>query len=334
MASAALSGSSPAWGRVPISSIEDLHDAVLGAGLEVAQFSSAPIAGSLAFARFDDITYSSGSIDGHVGLFGPLSESMVTIGVLLDAGLGARHWQNEVGDLAVGVFRAGDMHEAIYRAGALYGTATLSEERLEAVAADQDLVLDIGQLGGTGISETQMASQQADAIRHGLQAIHSNRALGIGPGIALAQGLLDGLIAHLAREPRLAIGISTARQHGLIVRRACAFIEENLVEPLTIQAIAKAAYTSHRTLYRAFLDVLDDSPLTYVRKLRLNRIRQELATDTEARCTISVIANRWGISELGRMSGWYRELFGELPSETLVRSRTVPRSPVGLARCA
>jgi hypothetical protein len=29
------------------------------------------------------------------------------------------------------------------------------------------------------------------------------------------------------------------------------------------------------------------------------------------------VANEWGISELGRLAGWYRELFGELPSETL-----------------
>ena len=39
-----------AWTRVPISRIEDLSDAVLGAGLEAMQMSRAPVTGSLAFA--------------------------------------------------------------------------------------------------------------------------------------------------------------------------------------------------------------------------------------------------------------------------------------------
>jgi hypothetical protein len=32
-------------------------------------------------------------------------------------------------------------------------------------------------------------------------------------------------------------------------------------------------------------------------------------------------AHRWGMGELGRVAGQYRELFGELPSETLDRQR-------------
>jgi AraC-like DNA-binding protein len=71
--------------------------------------------------------------------------------------------------------------------------------------------------------------------------------------------------------------------------------------------------------------VLDETPQSYVRKLRLHRIRRHLASDAEVLCTITVVANQWGISELGRLSGWYRDLFGELPSETRARRRPVLR---------
>jgi hypothetical protein len=30
-------------------------------------------------------------------------------------------------------------------------------------------------------------------------------------------------------------------------------------------------------------------------------------------------AHRWNIAELGRFAAWYRDLFGELPSQTLMR---------------
>ena len=77
------SGSQPdGWTRVPIASLEDLTDAILGAGLDVTQMSRAPVTGSLVFAAFDDgLTCTSGHIGGRVALTGPLSASMVTIGV-------------------------------------------------------------------------------------------------------------------------------------------------------------------------------------------------------------------------------------------------------------
>jgi len=55
--------------------------------------------------------------------------------------------------------------------------------------------------------------------------------------------------------------------------------------------------------------------------LRLNRIRRDLASPQEAHCTVAALANRWGVSELGRLSSEYRDLFGELPSRTRASHR-------------
>jgi AraC-like DNA-binding protein len=63
--------------------------------------------------------------------------------------------------------------------------------------------------------------------------------------------------------------------------------------------------------------VLDETPYSYVQKLRLNRIRHELVTDAEAACTITMVAHRWNMAGMGRFAAWYRDLFGELPSQTL-----------------
>jgi AraC-like DNA-binding protein len=313
---AALGGS---WRCAPIARIEDLHDAVYGAGLEVLQMSRAPITASLAFAFDNDVVYSSGSIDGHVGFTGPLSETMVTLGLGLRLAPGTKHWLNEIGDHAVGVFMPGDEHEAYYTPGSLYAGATLSVDHLEAIAGGMGLVLDRRQLGGSGFSGRRMEQHRAECLRQGFEQVH--RGDGAGVDVGLGRELLHSMIHHFAREPRLALGPTTARRHGVIVRRARTFIAEHLEEPLSLDAIARAAFTSHRTLQRAFADVLEETPQSYARKLRLNRIRHDLATEREARCTITLVANRWGISELGRLSGWYRDLFGELPSQTLANAQ-------------
>src|SRR6478736_3057614 len=92
------------WSRVPIARIEDLQDAVLGAHLDAVQMSLGAIHGGLAYAEDRGVTYSSGLLGGHVTLSGPLSETMLTVGIGLNMAPGARHWLNEVPNHAVGVF--------------------------------------------------------------------------------------------------------------------------------------------------------------------------------------------------------------------------------------
>ena len=113
----------------------------------------------------------------------------------------------------------------------------------------------------------------------------------------------------------------------MIVRRARAYILEHLAEPISPDTLAQAALTSRRTLFRAFAEILGDTPQIYVMRLRLHRIRHDLASDEERACTVALIANQWGISELGRMARRYRDLFGEFPSDTLAKQR--PRTSTG-----
>jgi AraC-like DNA-binding protein len=308
-----------AWSRVPISGIEDLSDAVRGAGLEATQMSAGRLSGGLAFCEDDGIVCSTGLIEGRVSLFGPLSSTWITTGVALKIGSGARHWLNEIETGSVGVFLPGDEHDALYTPGSLYAAVTLSAERLEQEAAKQDLVLDRHGLGGSGIHVRCMAPEILAELQQAFESVHCNSD-GLGhPG--LAKHLLAALIVHLARPPRRENRGRHPDLHGKIVERARTYIHDHLSEPISIDELAAAAYASRRTLFRAFADILDDTPQNYVRRLRLHRIRHDLASDAEKACTIALIANQWGIGDLGRMSGWYRELFGERPRDTVAGLR-------------
>ncbi|MBD3872579.1 MAG: AraC family transcriptional regulator [Acidobacteria bacterium] len=63
------------------------------------------------------------------------------------------------------------------------------------------------------------------------------------------------------------------------------------------------------------------SPIQYVRKLRLEAVRESLAASDPYTATVGYIASEFGFRQLGRFSAQYRKTFGELPSVTLRRYR-------------
>ncbi|WP_171169448.1 AraC family transcriptional regulator [Streptomyces sp. I05A-00742] len=104
--------------------------------------------------------------------------------------------------------------------------------------------------------------------------------------------------------------------HPRAVRAALAFIEANLADRISLGDIAQAARCSPRTISSAFRDRLGVPPLSYVRNVRLDRIRADILASTDP---IGTIAYRWGVSHLGRFASAYRDRFAELPSDTAAR---------------
>ncbi|MDR4494001.1 MAG: helix-turn-helix domain-containing protein [Nitrospirales bacterium] len=321
---------SESWAHIPITRIEDLSDAVYGAGLEAIQMTTGALSGSLAFAQKDGVLYGSGLINGTVALSGPLSPDMITIGLGLHIAPGTWHWMNDVATGDVGVFHPGDEHDSRYTPGTLYATLSIDGDRLEEEAAREGLVLDRKALGGTGVHPRRLPKGMIAQLRRQFEGIHCGRSPERPLDAGLGELMLRAVINHFGRSPFVYNRRVSPNVHARIVERARGYILEHLAEPISLDDIAAAAYTSRRTLARAFADILDDTPQTYVRRLRLHRIRHHLAGDAERACTIALVANQWGMSELGRMSGWYRELFGERPSETRAHARNseTERRPV------
>jgi AraC-like DNA-binding protein len=74
-----------------------------------------------------------------------------------------------------------------------------------------------------------------------------------------------------------------------------------------------------RTLQKSFQSLIGFSPSYFLRGLKLNYIYKELKEATPNSTTVVQVAKKWGFSNMGRMSAYYRELFGENPSITLSR---------------
>ncbi|KAA9378795.1 AraC family transcriptional regulator [Microbispora cellulosiformans] len=103
------------------------------------------------------------------------------------------------------------------------------------------------------------------------------------------------------------------------VRRAVSLIEEHADEPLTVEDIAEAVGVSARALQEGFRRHLEKTPMGYLREVRLDRARAELAVTDPVAATVTDVAYRWGFAHLGRFSLAYRQRFGESPSDTLRR---------------
>lgn len=104
------------------------------------------------------------------------------------------------------------------------------------------------------------------------------------------------------------------------LRAAVAHIEAHAAEPVTIQELAAASGLSVRSVQESFRRVFDVSPLTYLRHVRLDRVREELLQAAGPQAgAVGDVARRWGFAHLGRFSAAYAARFGEYPKETLRR---------------
>lgn len=130
--------------------------------------------------------------------------------------------------------------------------------------------------------------------------------------------VMNALLLWHPNSSSAALGQPVAPALRPDVQRALDYAREHLSAPLTVASLAAAAGVSARTLQAGFARELGCSPSSYIRELRLERVRAELtASDPADGVRVTDVALRWGFSHLGRFSSSYQRRFGELPSQTL-----------------
>jgi AraC family transcriptional regulator, ethanolamine operon transcriptional activator len=111
----------------------------------------------------------------------------------------------------------------------------------------------------------------------------------------------------------------TRQAQSLIVKMAEESALSQTEDHLYVSDLCRAAGVTERTLEYAFKEVMGLTPVTYLIRLRLHRVRRALVTATQGSTTVSTEALNWGFWHFGEFSRAYRDCFGELPSDTLRR---------------
>jgi AraC family ethanolamine operon transcriptional activator len=139
--------------------------------------------------------------------------------------------------------------------------------------------------------------------------------------LAAKTELLEMLLAALdaATVSQVTLRDRTRQSYSRVVRLAEDYAVAHAEDRLYVTDLCVATGVSERTLEYAFQKVMGISPVAYLTKLRLHRVRQALRMATHRSTTVSAQALNWGFWHFGDFSRAYKDCFGELPSETLRR---------------
>jgi transcriptional regulator GlxA family with amidase domain len=131
--------------------------------------------------------------------------------------------------------------------------------------------------------------------------------------------VLETLLATLGSAGRVESACQdlTRQAHSRVVQISEDYALTHTAERLYVTDLCEAAGVSERTLQYAFKEVMGMTPISYLTRLRLHRVRQALRAATQGSTTVTAEALRWGFWHFGEFSRAYRECFGELPSDTL-----------------
>jgi AraC-like DNA-binding protein len=134
--------------------------------------------------------------------------------------------------------------------------------------------------------------------------------------------LLEMLLAALgtASDSKPTRDDRTRQARTQIVRVAEAYALSRIDDPLHVSDLCRAGGVSERTLEVAFNEVMGLTPVNYLRRLRLHRVRWALLAASHRTSTVSAVALEWGFWHFGEFSLAYKACFGELPSDTLRRT--------------
>ena len=139
------------------------------------------------------------------------------------------------------------------------------------------------------------------------------------PGVPLAEAALLARIGeHLFGEPPPP-GDEPPRER-VVVEVLLDWLRAHRAEPVSMGDLAAHAGVSVRAVEQAFASHVGAPPMACLRAMRLDLARRLLEA-APAGSNVTAVVLEAGINHLGRFAGAYQQRYGELPSETLLRSR-------------
>ncbi len=144
------------------------------------------------------------------------------------------------------------------------------------------------------------------------------------PAAACAEAELLKLASWVVGEPQTAEPHLDGRprlSRAEIIRRCRELLEERGGKTVLVGELAVAAEVSERTLRTAFNEFFGIGPTCYLQLRQLHQVHRALQAAEPEAVSVTDIFLQNGVWAFGRFAARYRQLFGELPSETLRAQR-------------
>jgi AraC-like DNA-binding protein len=257
----------------------------------------------------------------NIRVRGAVSESRYSLGVFLDSSEENTFMNGSLPAGSMIFFKKGDERDAVYRRPIGGAFAFVDPKHLEALLDFRGFKGGVKKIEPGLHSKIQPSTAKRlilsgqfyrDRLRRNLkEGALSDRAINFAYQKFL-DDTLDGLAETLdtcyrARDNAIDPDRLVTRVEDLM--RACP------EEILTVNKLSDRFQVSRQAMRRAFKDTLGVTTCVYIRNWRLARAREGLQQGRFH--SVTEAALHWGFLDFGRFSGYYAQLFGELPSTTL-----------------
>ena len=99
------------------------------------------------------------------------------------------------------------------------------------------------------------------------------------------------------------------------------FLKQNAREDIAMDEIIQVSGLAKTSLYTEFNKYYSTTPMMFLRRERLRLARDTLISASPDSTTVTKVALDCGFTHFSRFACYYKQQFGELPSETLQRNR-------------
>lgn len=258
---------------------------------------------------------------------GSMPTDAVCIGFMAEGGDVTRYNTALIGADEIQIYPAGV--ELLYHASgsSRWVNFIVTEERLQQAAfARRGRLLELSRLAAYSVRLRAGGRLTLTCLAD--DAMHIARRLqpigGIAPALAveICESLLTAYVNALFDAPtvRKAESSSAERRHHDLIAACDRLMLSNSEAHVGLAEIARRSGYSLRSLELIFRHGVGMTPKRWFMIARLNGALRDLLTCDQT-CTVSDVATKWGFQHMSRFAQYYRKAFGELPHDTLNRSR-------------
>ena len=145
---------------------------------------------------------------------------------------------------------------------------------------------------------------------------------------AMAEDALRFSMAAVGHPPWMDASFRAVQRRVALVRQMEAFLASRMHEPVYSEDLQQALGVPMLTLHNAVVALHGMSVHRYLRLRRLHLARAALLSGGRSVSHVKIAALSYGFWHLGRFAQDYRELFGELPSDTIAYGNNIHASAV------
>ena len=168
-------------------------------------------------------------------------------------------------------------------------------------------------LPADGVTNHHLSEEAFMTLDHAIRRLTSREQVARSEVEAFT-GLLAELLVELLSGGQERLG-KRWQSRWRLLRKADRHLISRIGSGFDGRALAAAVGATERTIQRAFSEAYGVTPREWARCLALNKAHRLLHGDEHRDLPVKWVAREVGFAHVGRFAEYYRQLFGELPSE-------------------